>query len=257
MFPTEIVGMILARLSSSAELESETDGWDARNAELARMALVGRQYQASAYTLLYGHMRICWRSSRCVALLRSFAANPALHALVRSLDVYRLTEMRYLGEWLHSDEGFRQMATARTEMLASDPDDALGGGSFARVATRGVEHVRRVLTERGDHLWLNGVDSYVEGSNLLWHWVGAHLVRPFCCTCEGSADPNERRTSTRSRSRTLRIPCPKTRNSRRSSRASLASLSPVRSRPGCSPTSRPSRRSCSAATRSKTGPRPS
>lgn len=170
--------LILEGLSPPNELEAESDGWDARNADLARTALVGRRWQGCAYSVLYGHMRICWCSSQGLPLLRSFAANPALHALVRTVDVYRLNERQYLADWLYSDVGLREMKQARSEAIEAGGHLDVNGAPFARVAALGVQEVRKAVEAQRDHLWLIGAESVRDGSAKFWRWIGQHSVSP-------------------------------------------------------------------------------
>ncbi|KAL8292967.1 hypothetical protein RQP46_000661 [Phenoliferia psychrophenolica] len=170
-FPTEILSMILTLASSPPDYEACPSTWAPRNGDLARMSQVSRQWHQTSLQLLYGSLCVVWRASTCLALLRSFVANPALHALVRVLNASVKTENAFVVEWILSEEGARTLGEAE-KAFPTAAEDTPSAEWQSMMAASTVA----AIVACGDSEWLGTDEAVEEGELAFWNWVAEHSL---------------------------------------------------------------------------------
>ncbi|KAK4703933.1 hypothetical protein P7C70_g2287, partial [Phenoliferia sp. Uapishka_3] len=95
--PTEILVEILKVASDLSRRRLSTP--HERSTSLATFALVSRQFQRSAYSVLYGDLRVPWQAGTVLRLLRSLRANPSLGRVTRSLSALAIDAHEWQDDW--------------------------------------------------------------------------------------------------------------------------------------------------------------
>ncbi|KAL8286778.1 hypothetical protein RQP46_004306 [Phenoliferia psychrophenolica] len=114
-FPPEVLLLVLS-FASDSYIGGEAETLNARNAELARIALVSRAFQAATYSVLYGDLRLPWMADTVKQLRKSFSKNSQLLPLVRRLEASAVDEYAWVEDDYDSRSSDEQV---REEWLES------------------------------------------------------------------------------------------------------------------------------------------